>query len=219
MAPKRFPQTARSYPASGKTFTIDKTGTIYETYMGDLNKTAKFGLRVFRTKPGGKPEEVFYTDGGGSLTVINKELFIGYTDSNWASWYDEIPGYIDPSDTPSSKVVNVDEAAMAVYKNQVTLAQKTANSAQYNANDAIARANKAQSEVDILENRVAKLEAVVSGMQNQILNKQQVEDIVWAKIWDVNYLIREGFRKGSSTIREVQDYLVDLATYIKSVMK
>ncbi len=219
MAPKRFPQTARSYPASGKTFTIDKTGTIYETYMGDLNKTAKFGLRVFRTKPGGKPEEVFYTDGGGSLTVINKELFIGYTDSNWASWYDEIPGYIDPLDTPSSKVVNVDEAAMAVYKNQVTLAQKTANSAQYNANDAITRANKAQSEVDILENRVAKLEAVVSGMQNQILNKQQVEDIVWAKIWDVNYLIRDGFRKGSSTIREVQDYLVDLATYIKSVMK
>jgi hypothetical protein len=219
MAPKRFPQTARSYPASGKTFTIDKTGTIYETYMGDLNKTAKFGLRVFRTKPGGKPEELFYTDGGGSLTVINKELFIGYTDGNWASWYDEIPGYIDPSDTPSSKVVNVDEAAMAVYKNQVTLAQKTANSAQYNANDAITRANKAQSEVDILENRVAKLEAVVSGMQNQILNKQQVEDIVWAKIWDVNYLIREGFRKGSSTIREVQDYLVDLATYIKSVMK
>jgi hypothetical protein len=219
MTPKRFPQTARSYPASGKTFAIDKTGTIYETYMGDLNKTAKFGLRVFRTKPGGKPEELFYTDGGGSLTVINKELFIGYTDSNWASWYDEIPGYIDPSDTPSSKVVNVDEAAMAVYKNQVTLAQKTANSAQYNANDAITRANKAQSEVDILENRVAKLEAVVSGMQNQILSKQQVEDIVWAKIWDVNYLIRDGFRKGSSTIREVQDYLVDLATYIKSVMK
>lgn len=219
MAPKRFPQTARSYPASGKTFTIDKTGTIYETYMGDLNKTAKFGLRVFRTKPGGKPEELFYTDGGGSLTVINKELFIGYTDSNWASWYDEIPGYIDPSDTPSSKVVSVDEAAMAVYKNQVTLAQKTANSAQYNANDAIARANKAQSEVDVLENRVAKLEAVVSGMQNQILNKQQVEDIVWAKIWDVNYLIREGFRSGSSTIREVQDYLVDLATYIKIVIK
>lgn len=219
MAPKRFPQTARSYPASGKTFTIDKTGTIYETYMGDLNKTAKFGLRVFRTKPGGKPEELFYTDGGGSLTVINKKLYIGYTDSNWASWYDEIPGYIDPSDTPSSTVVKVDEAAMAVYKDQVALAQKTANSAQYNANDAITRANKAQSEVDVLENRVAKLEAVVSGMQNQILNKQQVEDIVWAKIWDVNYLIREGFRNGSSAIREVQDYLVDLATYIRNIMK
>lgn len=219
MTPKRFPVTARSYPASGKTFAIDKTGTIFESYMGDLDKTAKFGLRVFRTKPGGKPEELFYTDGGGWLVVLNKKLFIGYTDSNWASWYQEIPGYIDPSDTPSSQVVKVDEAAMAVYKDQVALVQKTANSAQYNANDAIARANKAQTEVDILENRVAKLEAVVSGIQKQILNKQQVEDIVWTKIWDVNFMIREGFRNGSSTIREVQDYLVDLATYIKNIVK
>ena len=219
MAPKRFPVTQRSYPASGKTFTIDKTGTIYESYMGDLNKTAKFGLRVFRTKPGGKPEELFYTDGNGYLTIINKKLYIGYTDSTWASWYDEIPGYIDPSDTPSSQVVNVNEAAMAVYKDQVVLAQKTANSAQFNANDAITKANQAQTEVDVLEKRVAKLEAIVSGLQAQILNKQQVEDIVWAKIWDVNYLIREGFRNGSSAIREVQDYLVDLATYIKNVVK
>lgn len=219
MAPKRFPQTARSYPASGKTFTIDKTGTIYETYMGDLNKTAKFGLRVFRTKPGGKPEELFYTDGGGSLTVINKELFIGYTDSNWASWYDEIPGYIDPSDTPSSQVVNVNEAAMAVYKNQVALAQTTANKAQAASVDATTKANQAQAEVDAVEKRVAALEAKVSGLQAQMLNQQQVEDIVWSKIWDVNYLIREGFRNGQSSIQQVQDYIVDLATYIKSVVK
>lgn len=219
MPRKRFPVTQRSYPASGKTFTIDKTGTIYESYMGDLNKTAKFGLRVFRTKPSGKPEELFYCDGNGYLTVINKKLMIGYTDSNWESWYEEIPGYIDPSDTPSSQVVNVNEAAMAVYKNQVDLAQKTANNAQAAAIDATNKANQAQSEVDRVEKRVDKLEAIVAGMQQQILSKQQIEDIVWSKIWDVNYLIREGFRNGKSSIREVQDYLVDLATYIKAVMK
>jgi hypothetical protein len=219
MTPKRFPQTARSYPASGKTFTIDKTGTIFETYMGDLNKTAKFGLRVFRTKPAGKPEELFYTDGGGSLVVINKKLYIGYTDSNWASWYDEIPGYIDPSDTPSSQVVKVDESAMAVYKDQVALAQKTANNAQYNATTAQASVVSVTNQVNSLDSRVDKLEALVSGLQKQQLTQQQVEDIVWSKIWDVNYLIREGFRQGSSTIREVQDYLVDLATYIKNTVK
>jgi hypothetical protein len=219
MTPKRFPQTARSYPASGKTFTIDKTGTIFETYMGDLNKTAKFGLRVFRTKLGGKPEELFYTDGGGSLVVINKKLYIGYTDSNWASWYDEIPGYIDPSDTPSSQVVKVDESAMAVYKDQVALAQKTANNAQYNATTAQASVVSVTNQVNSLDSRVDKLEALVSGLQKQQLTQQQVEDIVWSKIWDVNYLIREGFRQGSSTIREVQDYLVDLATYIKNTVK
>jgi len=52
-----------------------------------------------------------------------------------------------------------------------------------------------------------------------VLSKAQIEDIVWTKIWDVNYLIRLGFIKGSSDIQQVQDYLVDLASYIKRIVK
>jgi hypothetical protein len=218
LAVKRFPVTDPSYPASGITFTIDKTGTIYQSYMGDCSKTAPFGLRVFRCKPGNKPEELFYTNGGGWLVVINKKLYIGYTDSNWQSWYGEIPGYIDPSDTPSSQVVNVNEAAMAVYKQQVDLAQKTANQSIYTA-------NAASSAVGDLKQRVAKLEATVVSLQSQItqlqaqqLTPQQVQDVVWSKIWDVNYLIRLGFVNGSSPDPQVQAYITDDATFVKNVV-
>lgn len=217
MAPKKFPGDFKSYPASAVTFTIDKTGTIYQTNMGDLNKTAQFGLRVLRTKPGKPTEEIFFNGGHGELCVINKKLYIGYTDPNWISWYDEIPGYIDAEDTPSSKVVNVDESAMDVYKKEVLLAQKTANNAQYNASAAQTSITNLTNQVNALNARIDKMEVVIAGLQKQVLSRQQIEDIVWSKIWDVNYLIREGFRNGSSAIREVQDYLVDLASYIRRI--
>lgn len=216
--PVRFPVTQRSYPASGITFTIDKTGTIYQSYMGDLNQSAPFGLRVFRCKPGSKPEQLFFTTGGGWITVINKKLYIGYTDSNWASWYLQIPGYIDPSDTPSSTVVNVNEAAMAVYKQQVALAQTTANQAQYDSQQAIAQVNNLKTQVANLQAQITKLNSQVASLSAQQLTPQQIQDIVWSKIWDVNYLIRLGFVNGSSPDPQVQAYITDDATFIKNVV-
>ena len=216
--PVRFPVTQRSYPASGITFTIDKTGTIYQSYMGDLNQSAPFGLRIFRCKPRSTPEQLFFTTGGGWLTVVNKKLYIGFTDNNWASWYQEIPGYIDPSDTPSSNVVNVNEAAMDVYKQQVALAQKTANQATYDAQQATAQVNNLKTQVTNQQNQITALSAQVKALSAQQLTPQQIQDIVWSKIWDVNYLIRLGFVNGSSPDSQVQAYITDDATFIKNVV-
>ena len=205
--PVRFPVPYRSYPASGVTFTIDKTGTIYQSSMGDNNKSAPFGLRIWRVKPGGKPEELFFTTGGGWLTVVNKKLYIGFTDSNWASWYQEIDGYIDPSDTPSSTVVNVNEAAMAAYVQQVNLAQQ-----------ATAQVNNLKTQVANQQTQINALTAQVQSLAAQQLTPQQIQDIVWSKIWDVNYLIRLGFINGSSPDPQVQAYITDDATFVKNIV-
>lgn len=65
--------------------------------------------------------------------------------------------------------------------------------------------------------RITKLEQQ-SGGSSGGLTRQEVEDIVWSKIWDVNYLIRMGFIQGSSTISQVQDYLNDLTNFVKKII-
>ena len=69
-----------------------------------------------------------------------------------------------------------------------------------------------------LQTQISAMQNQISSLQSQIFTQQQIEDIVWQKIWDVNYLIRMGFLQGSSTIQQVQDYINDLAVYIKKVM-
>jgi hypothetical protein len=64
-----------------------------------------------------------------------------------------------------------------------------------------------------LEQQVAALQIQV----NNLLTPQQVADLVWSKVWDINYQIRMGFLAGKSPIEQVQDYLNDLAVYIKKV--
>ena len=54
---------------------------------------------------------------------------------------------------------------------------------------------------------------------NALLTPAQVADLVWAKVWDANYQIRMGFLAGRSAIQQVQDYLNDLAVYIRNVVK
>jgi hypothetical protein len=99
------------------------------------------------------------------------------------------------------------------------LAQNTANQAMATSNGVKNQITTLSADVTALKKQVATLTSQINNMQSQILNKQQIEDIVWSKIWDVNYLIRLGFIQGSSTIQQVQDYLVDLASYIKRVTK
>lgn len=224
--PVPSPVTYKSYPAAGLTQFTDKTGTIYQSQQGDSNGTAPWGQRVWRVKPGGKPEELFCIVGGhGDLVVDYKTLIFEYCDANWKQWTWVVPGYIDPSDTPSSKVVNVDESAMAVYKQQVALAQKTANQAAYDSSQALNTSTDLKKQVASLSGQVTAMNNQITNLQNQInamkgtiLSQQQIEDIVWSKIWDVNYMIRMGFLQGSSTIQQVQDYLNDLSVYIKKVM-
>jgi len=218
--PIRLPISAPSYSAGGANFYIDKTGAIYQTWVGRTVAGGDWGSHVYRTAPGAPSQLLFFQPGiNGYLEVMNKQLWFGYCDARGAQWRLLIDGYIDPSDTPSSAVVNVDEAQVAGLKQSINTAQSTADRASGTATRATQTANDASNDVHNLAVTVATLQAQVNALQAQSLTKSQVEDIVWAKIWDVNYLIRLGFINGTSPIQQVQDYLVDLATYIKRIVK
>lgn len=218
--PIRLPINAPSYSAGGANFYIDKTGAIYQTWVGRTTTGGEWGSHVYRTAPGAPSQLLFFQPSiNGYLEVMNKQLWFGYCDARGAQWRLLIDGYIDPSDTPSSAVVNVDEAQVAGLKQSIGTAQATADRASGTATRATQTANDASNDVHNLAVTVATLQAQVNTLQSQMLTKSQVEDIVWAKIWDVNYLIRLGFINGTSPIQQVQDYLVDLATYIKRIVK
>lgn len=218
--PIRLPINAPSYSAGGANFYIDKTGAIYQTWVGRTTTGGEWGSHVYRTAPGAPSQLLFFQPSiNGYLEVMNKQLWFGYCDARGAQWRLLIDGYIDPSDTPSSAVVNVDETQVAGLKQSIGTAQATADRASGTATRATQTANDASNDVHNLAVTVATLQAQVNALQAQSLTKSQVEDIVWAKIWDVNYLIRLGFINGSSPIQQVQDYLVDLATYIKRIVK
>lgn len=218
--PIRLPVNAPSYSAGGANFFYDRTGAIYQTWVGRTAPGGDWGSHVYRTAPGEKPQLLFFQAGiNGFLEVINKELWFGYCDARGAQWRLLIDGYIDPSDTPSSAVVNVDEAQVAGLKQSIGTAQATADRAAGLANTAQATANQCKTADATTQRQILALQTQVQALQAQILTKSQVEDIVWAKIWDVNYLIRLGFINGSSPIQQVQDYLVDLASYIKRIVK
>lgn len=218
--PIRLPVNAPSYSAGGANFFYDRTGAIYQTWVGRTAPGGDWGSHVYRTAPGEKPQLLFFQAGiNGFLEVINKELWFGYCDARGAQWRLLIDGYIDPSDTPSSVVVNVDEAQVAGLKQSIGTAQATADRSAGLANTAQATANQCKTADATTQRQILALQTQVQALQAQILTKSQVEDIVWAKIWDVNYLIRLGFINGSSPIQQVQDYLVDLASYIKRIVK
>lgn len=199
---------------------IDKTGTVFQVWTGRLTNPGAFGPHIYRTVQGGMPELVWFLEdaNGQYLVIMNKQLYFSYTPAKSGQWLQQIDGYIDPSDEPSSKVVNVDESALNAVKQSVTTAQTTANNADSKAMKAQTAATNAQKTADNAKAQITALQAQVNALQAQMLNRAQIEDIVWSKIWDVNYLIRQGFIAGSSSIQQVQDYLVDLASYIRRIV-
>jgi hypothetical protein len=217
--PVQAPFTAPCYGAGS--IVIDKTGTVFQVWTGRLTNPGAWGPHIFRTVRGGKPELVWFMENanGQYLIIMNKKLWFDYTPPKGGQWGQPIDGYIDPSDEPSSQVVNVDESALNAVKQSVATAQSTANNADNKAMRALISADNAQKTANNSKAQITALQAQVNALSAQALTKAQVEDIVWAKIWDVNYLIRLGFIKGSSDIQQVQDYLVDLASYIKRVIK
>ena len=217
--PIRAPFTAPCYGAGS--IIIDKAGTVFQVWTGRLTNPGAFGPHIYRTVQGGKPELVWFLENanGQYMVIMNKQLYFSYTPAKGGQWLQQIDGYIDPSDTPSSQVVNVDESALNAVRQSIVAVQGIATTADYKATKAQTTANNAQATADNARAQVAALTAQVNALQAQVLTKAQVEDIVWAKIWDVNYLIRLGFVKGSSDIQQVQDYLVDLASYIKRIVK
>lgn len=217
--PIQAPFTAPCYGAGS--IVIDKAGTVFQVWTGRLTNPGAWGPHIYRTVQGGKPELVWFLENanGQYLVIMNKQLYFSYTPANSGQWLQQISGYIDPSDTPSSQVVNVDESALNAVRQSIAAVQGIATTADYKATKAQTTANNAQTTADNATAQVAALQAQVNALQAQVLTKAQIEDIVWSKIWDVNYLIRLGFIKGSSDIQQVQDYLVDLASYIKRIVK
>ena len=80
--PIRLPVNAPSYSAAGANFFIDKTGAIYQTWLGRTAPGSDWGSHVYRTAPGAKPQLMFFQAGiNGYLEVMNKELWFGYCDA------------------------------------------------------------------------------------------------------------------------------------------
>lgn len=221
-APTQAPFTAKCYGAGS--IVVDKAGTVFQVWTGRLTNPGAWGPHIWRTVQGGKPQLVWFMENanGTELMIQNKQLFYSYTRPNGGQWLQQIDGYIDPSDTPSSQVVNVDESALNAVKQSVAVAQSTANNADYKASQAQTTANNAQKTADNAKSQIAALQAQVNALQaqvNSLLTPSQVSDLVWAKVWDANYQIRMGFLAGRSAIQQVQDYLNDLAVYIRNVVK
>jgi len=221
-APVPAPFTAPCYGAGS--IVVDKAGTVFQVWTGRLTNPGAWGPHIWRTVQGGTPQLVWFIENanGTQLMIQNKQLVFSYTLPNGRQWLQQIDGYIDPSDVPSSQVVNVDESSLNAVKQSVAVAQSTADDARGKAMSAQNAANNAQKTADNARGQIAALQAQVNALQaqvNMLLTPNQVADLVWAKVWDANYQIRMGFLAGKSAIQQVQDYLNDLAVYIRNVTK
>lgn len=219
-APTQAPFTAKCYGAGS--IVVDRAGTVFQVWTGRLTNPGAWGPHIWRTVQGGKPQLVWFMENanGTELMVQNKQLFYSYTRPNGGQWLQQIDGYIDPSDTPSSQVVNVDESALDAVKQSVSVAQSTANDARAKATQAQTTANAANNSAAAALAKVAEQQKQIQALQaqvNALLTPSQVSDLVWTKLWDANYQIRMGFLAGRSPIQQVQDYLNDLAVYIRNV--
>ena len=215
--PIRLPGNRPTY-GPGKPFYIDKAGTIYYLWDGRLTNPGPWGTHVYRAVAGQSPQLLFFLENsGGTFVVVNKQLWYTYSDAKGIPFRLLIASYIDPQDTPSSTVVNVDEAALSAIKLSVSTAQGTAQSADYKAARAYAYANNAMAATDSVKAQVATLQARLDAMQPQSVNEQQVADLVWAKLWDVVYLLRMGMNAGLSKDSNIQGWINDLTNFIGKV--
>jgi hypothetical protein len=219
----RPPAVYPNYPSQQWSMVVDKTGAVYQTIYGRLVAGGPWGIYVFRTAPSGKPQQLFFSaDGSGRLMVDHKELYLLYTDAQWQQWYIKIDGYIDPSDEPSSTIVDVNEAQVAGLKLSIETAQRTAQQAQAMASSAYERATAAESKTQELQAQLSAQAKQIQALQqqvNQLLTPQQVADLVWQKIKDVNYLYRLGFVSWPTPAPDpdVRMYIYDLVALIRKV--
>ena len=215
--PIRLPGNRPTYGPS-KPFYIDKTGTIYYLWDGRITNPGPWGTHVYRALVGQSPELIFFLENsGGSLVVVNKQLWYTYSDAKGIPWRVLIASYIDPQDTPSSTVVQVDEAALSAVKLSVVTAQTTANAVDYKAARALTMSQTALATAEKARAEIVALQAKINAMQPQGVNEQKVADIVWAKLWDVVYMLRMGMNTGSSQDPNIQGWINDLVNFIKKV--
>lgn len=225
MSKQRPPAVYPNYPSQQWSWIVDKTGAVYQTIYGRLVAGGPWGVWVFRTAPNGKPQQLYFmSDGSGRLVVDHKKLYLLCTDVQWQQWIVPIDGYIDPDDTPSSTIVDVNEAQVAGLKQSIATTQQQAQQAS-------STANNAQSEVVALKSTVQKLQQQIDAQQktitalqlqvSQLLTPSQVSDLVWQKIKDINYLYRLGFIQWPTPApdADIRAYITDLVNLIKKVGK
>jgi hypothetical protein len=222
--PTRPPVVYPNYVPAHWSYIVDKTGAIYQTINGNVGGGTPWGFRVWRTAPNQKPQLMYYGDGSGILIVSYKKLYALVTDAQWQQWIVQIDGYIDPDDTPSSTIVDVNEAQVAGLKQSIATAQQLAQQAS-------STANNAQSDVKSLQDTVKQLQQKVDAQQNtitalqlqvsQLLTPSQVSDLVWQKLKDMNYLYRLAFIAwpALSPDVDIRAYVNDLVNLIRKVGK
>lgn len=215
-----------TYGATIPQYQLSKDGAIYTTSVGSMGGTQPWRGRVWRIPAdGSKAQLVFEVPGTCQLFVVNRALICVWIDTTQGGSYGSkirvthIEGYIPLPDAVSGTVVNIDENQVALLNQRISTAIADANAATSTANNALTKANSSAVTVQKLNVQVQTLQAQVEQLVKSQLKRQEVEDIVWSKIWDVNYLIRLGFLQGSSSISQVQDYLNDLTTFIKRIVK
>lgn len=194
-------------------FVLSKDGAIYTTAIGDMGKKRTWRGRVWRFMPGMKPEIVFEAPGAHlALHVQDNKLYCAWIDLSGKPGYDEVAGYIPLTATLTSPVVNVDESQLTQLKAQIAIAQEAATRAQRAADNMATR-------IDQLKTRIAELEKRPASIGGSSVSEQKIAEIVWAKVWDVLWILRAGMREVIAgrpvTDPNVIGWAQDLAAFIK----
>jgi len=211
-ASKVLPIPYTTYGTTPTQYQLSKDGSIYTTSIGDMGKTQPWRGRVWRIPAdGSKAQMVFEVPGTCQLFVVNKQLLCVWINSASKISVTQIDGYIPLPDAVSGDIVNINENQVALINQRIEQSMNIGATANTQATNALNKVNNQAKTIADLQKRIGELE-------QKILTKQQVEDIVWSKIWDINYLIRMGFLQGSSAIQQVQDYLNDLTVFIKRIV-
>lgn len=212
-APVYLNMPGDNYGGQITNYAPDRTGAVYSLNLCRLTPNGPWGPRVYRIPPTGAPQLLAFVENAsaGHLIVANRKLYFLYS-VNGKCYSDQIEGYIDPDDTPSSNVVNINTSQIQTLQQQIT-----ASNQQINAQSQ--KIAQLTTQVNQQAKTLQTVQAQISQIQSQLLTQSQVEDIVWTKTWDILYLIRLGYLQGSSSIQNVQAWLNDLAVYIRSIAK
>lgn len=203
-----------TYTATKTDVKDDKTGALFITSMGSLVPGGPFGIHVWRKPAKGPNQEIlFYPGDHGGLAVLWGKLYFVHNDAESKKiLLEEIPGYVPKDAEISGTVVNINESQLALINKQISTIGQRAESAY--AQSASAAAKTAE-----LERRVKALENKPPQPSEGGLSKPQIEEIVWAKIWDIIYLIRLGMNNGSSTDQNIAAWITDLRSFIVKTVK
>lgn len=217
------PVSAMNYPTYLWQMVTDKTGTVFQTLVGNVGDGTPWGVRIWRCPPNAKPELLYFLDqGNGGLYIddINRRLLFLGTDANRRPFYFIVQGYVYPTDIPQPTIVNINEAQLASVRQSIATTQTMAQSAQATANSAISATGDARAQIEVLRRQVNDLTAKLDAMQRQVnglLTPSQVADLVWQKIKDVNYLYRLAFLAWptQSPDPDIKGYVADLVALIR----